>query len=349
MNLCPGSYDKNPEVLGYILNGPGRGTLYTSYVFLSVAMQELAFLDAGCTSTVCPVMNGTQPYREEYYLEDDDKYSFDDEFLNDYYECKNKTNGFRPSSLMALMMTVASIMSVLGLPIVGAAVDFTPHRKLIGQVLISIAVVGNAVQVGISQDTWIYMAALQAALKLVIDGHQLCMFSYVGELSQDLEKDLPEIQGYAKIWNDFICLFYIIIVGTVEIKKDHAHPDGCTDVVTIAIAGQIVACIIGGVLLFFMEKYATAPCHARPAPRQEHMDHRLFPARHYHLRDQERLPRRVHLPLRPCLLELGHGGSVHGRNPIPDHPTTNGGYVHLLSARSSLFFHDRGGPLPYPR
>jgi len=48
---------------------------------------------------------------------------------------------------MALMMTIASIMSVLGLPIVGAAVDFTPHRKLIGQVLISIAVVGNALQV----------------------------------------------------------------------------------------------------------------------------------------------------------------------------------------------------------
>ena len=104
------------------------------------------------------------------------------------------------------------------------------------------------------------MAAIQAALKLVIDGHQLCMFSYVGELSQDLEKDLPEIQGYAKIWNDFICLFYIIIVGTVEIKKDHAHPDGCTDVVTIAIAGQIVACIIGGVFCYFSWK------NMRPRP-----------------------------------------------------------------------------------
>merc|ERR1711998_814040 len=126
-------------------------------------------------------------------------------------------------------------MGVLGLPVLGAVVDYTPRRKLLGQILISIAVLGNLAQVGISEDTWIFMAAIQAILKLFIDGHQLCTFAYIGELSQDPEKDLPQIQGYAKMWNDLACLLYIIVVGTLEIKKDHAHPDGCDDVVGLAV------------------------------------------------------------------------------------------------------------------
>jgi len=263
--LCPPTYFKNPEVAGFILNGPGRGTLYTSYIFLSVALQDLAFKDAGCLSQVCPIMNGTQPYREEYYDDDDDRYVFDDDFVTEYYKCDKKTNGFRPSSLIALMTTVANIISVIGLPILGAVVDFTQYRKLMGQVLISVAVLGNLMQVGISEDTWIFMAAIQALLKIFIDGHQLCMFAYIGELSQDPENELPQIQSYAKMWNDFCCLLYIIIVGTMEFpKKEHAHPDGCDDVVGIAVVGQIVACTVGAVLCFL----SWSKMRPRPAMRE---------------------------------------------------------------------------------
>ena len=104
------------------------------------------------------------------------------------------------------MTTVGNIISVLGLPILGAVVDYTSHRKLLGQILISIAVLGNLAQVGISEDTWVVMAAIQAILKIFIDGHQLCMFAYIGELSQNPEKELPQVRTcvYGRVYTFFL-------------------------------------------------------------------------------------------------------------------------------------------------
>ena len=76
------------------------------------------------------------------------------------YECTSAL-GFKPSSLISLIGFAAGILSAIFLPFVGAVIDFTPNRRLVGMICVGTMITIQALQSFTSQSNWFIMALLQ--------------------------------------------------------------------------------------------------------------------------------------------------------------------------------------------
>jgi len=143
--------EANPQVRGYLLSGPARAPLFVSYLTLSIAMLEIAFQAAGCTSDgYMTNVNGTALVGD------------DGEFVN----CENKTPflNSRPDSILSNIGVCASLINVFMIPLSGAIVDYSTVRKQVTIGAIFAMWVANLVQAFLSDSTWRYIAVLQATI-----------------------------------------------------------------------------------------------------------------------------------------------------------------------------------------
>ena len=120
----------NKEALGYALDLMARSTVFAcSGAFLLPALLKMAKLEAGCE---IEAPEGT----------------------NKVPECHGKVYGIRPSSLLTTILTIVAVLSTAMLPLVGAIVDTTTHRRILGRTL---AVIVSALlfpTIFVSQDNW---------------------------------------------------------------------------------------------------------------------------------------------------------------------------------------------------
>ena len=165
-DICPISAYTNPEVLGYLINGPGKGISYASYIFLFEALIYLANMDA-CGSIESsyeyfdPVANVTVTVTT---TDDFDTNMFASTPCDhEPYECTERIYGFRPASWIANIGTIGSIVTACFLPIAGAMIDFSASRKRIGFTAIMMVNVVGAIQVFIGQGNWLPMLLIQVS------------------------------------------------------------------------------------------------------------------------------------------------------------------------------------------
>jgi hypothetical protein len=191
----------------------GDGALFTSNIFLSTSIIVLARIDAGCDD-----------------IENDD----------DEYECDNKIYGFKPSSFITLISSIASALAVLFLPIIGAVLDYTPYRRSLGIASAVVMVTIQTVQIGTVVQTWFIMAMLQVVNIITAHANGLCNLAYILNIATDLGEDtmtryVPRIH-----MNSFISalVFLILIIGiSILFQLDDVNTAQMSQGVSALIAG----------------------------------------------------------------------------------------------------------------
>lgn len=124
---------------GYNILGTAEGPVIMSNVFLSTALIYLASEEVGCV-----VKNAAG---EEVVADSCDKRVY---------------GAFRPAALVTNIAAISGVMSALFMPIIGALIDYTPHRWNVGVWSAVLITLVQVVQCFTYAKTWFPMAILQA-------------------------------------------------------------------------------------------------------------------------------------------------------------------------------------------
>jgi len=185
-------YHGNQEVLGWAFDAIGRNVAVVGAgAFLGTALLKLAKEAAGCETEPAP---GT----------------------SDIPECNERVYGIRPSSLLTTYTMVVGVASSTMLPLMGAILDYTSHRRLIGRTLSTIVCVLLFPTIFISEKTWFGVALIQIGIAFVGWAQTLVTYAYLPELS-DLEDHLA---GYTKSFTIIsFSSMVIYLAGVVAISS----------------------------------------------------------------------------------------------------------------------------------
>mmetsp|Transcript_29201 Transcript_29201/g.62094 ORF Transcript_29201/g.62094 Transcript_29201/m.62094 type:complete len:514 (-) Transcript_29201:192-1733(-) len=152
-------FEGNSEAQGYAWLTIGRGGIIMSNIFLSTALIRLASEAAGC------VFN-------------------DNDDTIETQECNEEVYGFRPSSLITMIAVVSGVLAALLLPIIGAVVDYTSYRRLIGICSAVFITIVQGLQIWLNTTTWFPMAILQALNGFMYQVQILAIFAYLPEIGR---------------------------------------------------------------------------------------------------------------------------------------------------------------------
>ena len=142
----------NTDALGYALDLMARSTVFAcAGAFLLPALLKMAKLEAGCE--IDPP-DGT----------------------NKVPDCHGKVYGIRPSSLLTTILTIVAVLSTAMLPLVGAIVDTTTHRRAIGRVFAFVSSILLFPTIFVNQDNWFIISVDFIVLGFV--GWVLCVVNY---------------------------------------------------------------------------------------------------------------------------------------------------------------------------
>ena len=156
----------SPLAKGYCMLGMARGPLVMSNIFLSSAFIYLAAEQADC-------------------LVPSDE-SDPDSGLEVMEDCPNRVYGFKPTSLVSTIAVISGLLAAFLMPLIGAVVDFTPHRRMVGIMSAALMVAIQAVQAGTVSATWFPMAILQAIVGFIYQIQVLAVYAYLPEMARDV-------------------------------------------------------------------------------------------------------------------------------------------------------------------
>jgi MFS-type transporter involved in bile tolerance (Atg22 family) len=101
----------------------------------------------------------------------------DGNVLND--SCDKRVYGMTPAGLIANIAVFSGLLSAFLMPLAGAAVDYTNHRRTIGISVAAIMMLIQAVQIATLPSTWFVMAVLQAVAAFVYQMQVLATYAYL--------------------------------------------------------------------------------------------------------------------------------------------------------------------------
>lgn len=209
----------NKEIQAFYFNQFGRSVLFISFMFLSLAVLQLANEQAGCPQNE----NGS------------------------YENCGNQVYGMDPSSMLALMAVVGGIATSIFMPYAGAVVDFSDHRLAFGRVCAFLLTLTNFVQIFIFPSTWFPIVILQSVVaSATFMANSMVMWSYTSDIGAN-DHDLHGITSSGRMWETIGMLGFFIVIGAINVG---AQPDS----VVLARISQGVATFVGGISLFFAYK-----------------------------------------------------------------------------------------------
>jgi MFS transporter, UMF1 family len=145
----------------------------------------------------------------------------------DFSECEanGRVYGFKPTSLLSNIMVVAGVVGAVLLPIIGAIVDHTPHRKQVAAIAALLLTLSMGLELIIGENTWFAVACLQVVASITYLVLTTAAYAYSSELSDD-----PDEQTIYQSWFYFFWFISsVLIFGTVaflhfvfEIKEVNA-------------------------------------------------------------------------------------------------------------------------------
>ena len=138
----------------------GRGMLIMSNIFMATSLLFLAKDAAGCFDEFGePIAEG---------------------------QCNKSIYGMKAESFITNIATIAAVLAALFMPICGALVDYTPHRKLVGIVTALLLVAIQAIQIGTVEQTWFAMGVLQALAAFIYQLQLVTLFAYMPEIARQV-------------------------------------------------------------------------------------------------------------------------------------------------------------------
>jgi UMF1 family MFS transporter len=172
-----------PEVAGQAMDAAARGPLNQTGGYVGSAIVRLAARDAGCL---------VGPGR-----------------------CNKTVYGIQPSSLLTVTSAIAGVCAALLMPVFGAIIDHTQHRRLVGVISGALAVIAVGAQLSISQSTWFFVLWMDAIGGFSLLVHSANTFAYL----PDLTLDYAVLSHYTSRINmrqfsvQFVYLSIVIIIG----------------------------------------------------------------------------------------------------------------------------------------
>jgi MFS-type transporter involved in bile tolerance (Atg22 family) len=97
----------------------------------------------------------------------------------------NSVHGIKVSSLLTIGNLIAGITAGVTMPLVGAIVDHTDHRKVMGAMSAFIFTACAGAQLIISPSTWFIVYILGIILGYFFIMHQVCVMAYLPDLTHD--------------------------------------------------------------------------------------------------------------------------------------------------------------------
>jgi UMF1 family MFS transporter len=218
--------------------GVGRGAIIMGNVFLSTSLLYLASEEAGCI----------------------------DEEDNLITDCENTVYGFAPASLITNVAVISGLLTAFFMPVVGAIIDYTPHRRLVGIITSVLVTLIQAIQIGTVSSTWFPMAILQAIVGSILIVQILATFAYLPEIAQQVSETA---MNHFTSWSVFLgfssqVVFLILVIAVSSIA-------GLDDVQTGHV-GQVLCTI--WLVIFFTRGWKLLP--SRPATRKLPEGHSLL-------------------------------------------------------------------------
>jgi MFS-type transporter involved in bile tolerance (Atg22 family) len=222
----------NGEALGWAFDSVGRSSAFIgSGAFLGTALLLLAKEAAGCSIERDPV-------------------------TNEIPECNERIYGIRPSSLLTTYTLVTGVLSAAMLPLLGAMLDYTPHRLWLGRVLSASFCVLMIPSIFISSKTWVMVAVFQVFVAFVGWAQTMVTYSYLPELTDTPDRLNQYNQSFTVCSFSSMVLYLIITTG---IAKFAGWSD---DTVATARIGTSIAL---GVALVFLSLAWSSLMQKRPA------------------------------------------------------------------------------------
>jgi len=247
--VCCKYYGSNKEATGWAYNSAARGVILIGAVFLGTALLGLASEAAGCT------------YDEE--------------------NCRKKIHGLTPSSLLTAMITISGFLGALVMPIVGAIVDHTRHRKTVAVWTGVFLVVINSVQICVSEQTWFAVAILQTIGPVVFLVHLVVVYAYLPDLTEDWELLTRWCASFVAVRSLIMIPFLIAVVVLASVLPIGEDDTLRADVGTARISQALIA---SSTAIFFVLALHNG-LGDREALRVVPKGQTLFSAGFYKLRD----------------------------------------------------------------
>jgi len=183
-------YDGCQDAIGYSWLAIGRGTMIMSNIFLLSSLLFLASDAAGCSS------------------EDDEA-------------CSKRIYGFYPSSLISNIGIISGLLSAFLMPVCGAMVDFTPHRRLMGIILVILLTVIQGVQVGTVAATWFAMLILQGIAGFFYQLQVVAVYAYLPEIAREVGEPKMAIFCRNFTCSQFAAQFlFLVVVVVIQISGE---------------------------------------------------------------------------------------------------------------------------------
>jgi len=210
-------FDGVKTAIGENYLAAARGPIVMSNVFLATSFLYLASKDAGC-------------------LTDDDRID---------RECETRVYGFLPISFLSNIAVISGLISAFCMPVIGAIVDHTDHRTMLGIVASVLICIVQAIQIGTVLDTYFIMGILQAIAAFLFQVVVLVVYSFFPYVARIVGKD--SIAKHTVTWTMtqfFTQAMFIVLVIVVSIAFN-------TNDVVIAHISQAL-CIVCISPLFYL-------------------------------------------------------------------------------------------------
>lgn len=165
------SFRGHRESQGINITGIARGAISMSNVYLANSMIHLA----------CKQGGGFEEGKE---------------FCTDY---SVEVYGMKPGALISNIAIIASVLAAFLMPIFGAIIDFTPHRRMVGVGTALVLFAISAIQIGTVETTWFAMAILQAIIFMIYQVQKMAIFAYFPEVNSDVGP--KRMNEYTSTWS----------------------------------------------------------------------------------------------------------------------------------------------------
>lgn len=184
---------------GYTLMLLARAPLLYSGVFLSTTIFWLASDEAGCVD------------ENEELLED----------------CDGRVYGYKPESFISMILIISGLLSAFFMPIIGAMVDCTDHRKTLAIATAIMLVVITCAQAALNSSTWLVFTFVQGICIFIFEAQAVTLFAYQPDLVRILgEKRHTSYNATFVACSMIGMLLYLIICGIATRAFDLKYDGG---------------------------------------------------------------------------------------------------------------------------
>ena len=129
-------------------------------------------------------------------------------------QCDRTTSyGIKPSSWLTTTQTIVSVCASPLLPLMGAVVDYTSQRLLLGRLLSALFGALLFPMIFVSSSTWFAVSVLLVALFLVFEFQMVFAYAYLPELTQDQDELRRFTRNFTSITFTAVVVYMSVIVG----------------------------------------------------------------------------------------------------------------------------------------